>query len=137
MSKSPMGITHLYEDVDVGSSPDNPLCYSIARVHINRLFLWFETHLHIIKRNIPDEPKYAHIHTLDEIDISMLIIGPNKFPSFESKRDPVYIWMTPDEIARMENHLFLMGVPIGECREGACFSCQAYHALFEVSNLLF
>lgn len=140
-AKSPTGIRHLYETVTIGADPDSPLCNMhgspLARVHINHMFLWFETHLHLIKRNIPDDPRYAHVHTLDEVDVAMRIIGPKKFPPFESKRDPVYIWMTLDEIAQLENHLGRMGVSIDECREGACFSCQAYHALLEVRSILF
>lgn len=136
-----MGITHLYESVSIGSDPDSPLCdihgSRLARIHINRLFLWFESHIHLIKRNIPDDPRYAHVHALDEVDIAMRIIGPKKFPPFESKRDPVYIWMTLDEIARLEDHLSRMGISICECRVGACFSCHAYHALLEIRDIIF
>ena len=105
----------------------------------NHLFMWFSTHAHIIKSNIPNAPKYAHVHALDEVDLAMAVVGYECFPELTPRMRQQHfedvdtiLPFTVDQYNQTLTRLLDMGVPIAECTYGECASCHAYHAFIDI-----
>lgn len=109
--------------------------------YANKLFLWFETHAHLIKEAAAErDPKYAHVCDLNEVELTMHLVGYECFPapSVEMKKDvadgySTPIFLTVDQYNRMLTRLYHMGAFTSKCTNGQCQSCGAYHAFLRVN----
>lgn len=102
----------------------------------NKLFVWFTTHAHILKSNVPEHAKYAHILFYDEVDLAMAVLGTECFPDTRKGDVDTTIRLTVDQYNKTVSVLSGMGVPVEKCANGTCFACHAYHALLTVRDIL-
>tara|TARA_B100000683_G_scaffold269586_1_gene306890 strand:+ start:197 stop:811 length:615 start_codon:yes stop_codon:yes gene_type:complete len=102
------------------------------------IFLWFNTHMHIIKQNAPKKPPYEKIQIYDEVTIAMLTIGTKHFPELSTSnkyiKDYNYeIRLSFSELFTVITRLHNMGIDMHLCTDPmkahSCLCCVAYHAL--------
>lgn len=100
----------------------------------NHLFVWMYMHQPVIRRNIPDDPKYAFIRYMDEVEMSIAILGGDKFVDLRDATSPEsqLLAITQLEYNEFRRKLFRMGVDISACDTRRCRSCNAYLGFLNV-----
>ena len=97
------------------------------------LQLWYETHMHQIKDNLPDEPEYKNVLSWDAERMVTCVIG-SLTGTEHTYRDFVF---TSADIQTMIAKLRRMGVDIQLCKARTCPCCSAYTALYSIKDDLF
>lgn len=105
----------------------------------NHLFVWMYMHQPVIRRNVPDDPKYAFIRYMDEVEMSIAILGGDKFVHLRDATNPesLSLAITHLEYSEFRRKLFRMGVDISACDTRRCRSCNAYLGFLNVPYLQF
>jgi hypothetical protein len=105
----------------------------------NHLFVWMYMHQPVIRRNIPDDPKYAFIRYMDEVEMSIAILGGDKFVDIRDCKnsESQLLAITHLEYSEFRHKLFRMGVDISACDTRRCRSCNAYFGFLNVPYLQF
>lgn len=125
-------LNHLFKYNEEFIENEKMSCY---RCNSNHLFTWIYMHMPIIRRNIPNNPRYDPIRLMDEVDLSIGIIGINKFPQVLSDTQsfqPYNIILMPSEYQTFRRKIEGMGIDILACDERRCPSCNAYLAFLNI-----
>ena len=105
----------------------------------NHIFVWMYMHQPVIRRNVPDDPKYAFVRYMDEVDMSIAILGGDKFADLRNATNPdsQLLAITHLEYNEFRHKLFRMGVDISACDTRRCRSCNAYLGFLNVPYIQF
>ena len=108
--------------------------YNNYELQANHLFVWMYMHQPVIRRNVPDDPKYAFIRYMDEVEMSIAILGGDKFVHQRDSKNPEsqLLAITHLEYSEFRDKLFRMGVDISACDTRRCRSCNAYLGFLNV-----
>lgn len=130
-------LTHLFRDCSAFKREGTR--YNNYEFLPNHLFVWMYMHQPIIRRNVPDDPKYAFIRYMDEVEMSIAILGGDNFVDLRDATNPdsLLLAITHLEYSEFRHKLFRMGVDISACDTRRCRSCNAYLGFLNVPYLQF